>query len=199
MDCLIHLQGILQNDLKTNNIALSDCVPQAAKRTSKKLELWPTTVDFSKACPKKDGKKYHLLPCETETFKTHYPHLAPDLVDGKVRQNVFSDIFSFGQVILNICFKSTIAFSTWSATVTSKKYLTSHTIQVLFIIFPNFKVNFDFNSASRPNTSLITDLILWTSKSGYNILSEWSNWFQHTIICLASFECNIVKWPECYS
>lgn len=98
----IHLQGILHNDLKSNNIALSDCVPQAAKRTSKKLQLWPTIIDFSKACPKKDGKKYHLLPCETETFKTHYPHLAPDLVDGKVRQNVFSDIFSFGQVILRM-------------------------------------------------------------------------------------------------
>ena len=59
-------------------------------------------MDFSKACPKNDGKKYHPLPCETKTFKTHYSHLAPDLVDGKVRQNAFSDIFSFGQVIVSM-------------------------------------------------------------------------------------------------
>jgi len=98
----IHLKGILHNDLKSNNIALSDCVPQAAKQTSQKLELWPTIIDFSKACPEKDGKKYHLLSCEKEAFKTRYPHLAPDLVNGKVRQNVFSDIYSFGQVILRM-------------------------------------------------------------------------------------------------
>ena len=92
----------MHNDLKSNNIALSDCVPQAAKPTSKKLGLWPTIIDFSKACPEGDGKKYHLLHSEVEAFKSHYPHLAPDLVDGKVRQNVFSDVYSLGQVILRM-------------------------------------------------------------------------------------------------
>ena len=92
----------MHNDLKSNNIALSNCVPQGIIQASKKLQLWPTIVDFSKACPEEDAKQYHLLPHDKEAFKSHYPHLAPDMVDGKVRQNVLSDVYSFGKVILRV-------------------------------------------------------------------------------------------------
>ena len=34
-----------------------------------------------------------------ELYKKCYSHLAPDLIDGKVKQTTASDIYSFGQIV----------------------------------------------------------------------------------------------------
>lgn len=51
----IHGKGILHNDVKTDNIALGDCLP--ANKETPVAGVWPTIVDFGKACPSKHGKK----------------------------------------------------------------------------------------------------------------------------------------------
>lgn len=94
----IHAQRALHNDLKCDNIVLSDHIPQGNGK-KQKVKLWPTIIDFSKACPEEDGKKYHLLPNHREEYKSRYSHIAPDLIDGRVTQSVFSDVYSFGRVI----------------------------------------------------------------------------------------------------
>lgn len=116
----IHAQGVLHNDLKSDNIVLTDCTPAASKSVSQKL--WPIIVDFSKACPEDDGKTYHLQPMEIKQHKKCYPHLAPDLVDGKVKQSTASDVYSFGRVVQKLSTLSTASgkdFSGLSALCTT--------------------------------------------------------------------------------
>lgn len=93
----IHGKGILHNDLKADNVALSDCLP--ASNEAPVPRLWPTIVDFGKACPSEKGKMYVLGSRQKEMYRSRFSHIAPDLVDGIVRQSYLSDVFSFGQLI----------------------------------------------------------------------------------------------------
>lgn len=92
----VHSKNILHNDVKADNVALSDCLPACDNAPT---NLWPTLVDFSKACPSSKGKKYTLLPQQREAYKKRYSHLAPDLVDGRVKQSCLSDVYSFGKLM----------------------------------------------------------------------------------------------------
>ena len=42
---------------------------------------------------------YVLESRHKEMYRIRFSHIAPDLVDGKVRQSYLSDVFSFGQLI----------------------------------------------------------------------------------------------------
>lgn len=95
----IHSKSILHNDLKADNIVLSDCSPVSEEPL---MKLWPTIVDFSKACPTNKAKRYTLLTHQREAFKLRYKQLAPDLVDGKVEQSFLSDVYSFGMLMLKM-------------------------------------------------------------------------------------------------
>ena len=78
----IHGKGILHNDLKADNVALSDCLP--ASNEAPVPRLWPTIVDFGKACPSEKGKMYVLGSRQKEMYRSRFSHIAPDLVDGIV-------------------------------------------------------------------------------------------------------------------
>lgn len=53
---LLHIynKGVLHNDIKADNVALSDCTPACKEHTPK---FWPTIIDFGKACPVNNGKR----------------------------------------------------------------------------------------------------------------------------------------------
>ena len=103
----LHAQGVLHNDLKSDNIVLTDCTPATSKSVRQKL--WPIIVDFNKACPEDDGKTYHLQPTEIQQYKKRYSHLAPDLVDGKVKQSTASDVYSFSRIVQKLSTVSTVS------------------------------------------------------------------------------------------
>lgn len=42
---------------------------------------------------------YVLGSCQKEMYRSRFSHIAPDLVDGIVRQSYLSDVFLFGQLI----------------------------------------------------------------------------------------------------
>ena len=92
----IHSKHILHNDLKADNIALTDCLPACNGTLA---HLWPIIIDFNKACPSSKGKKYTLDPHQRKAFKKHYTQLAPDLIDGMVEQTFLSDVYSFGKLM----------------------------------------------------------------------------------------------------
>ena len=92
----MHTKSILHNDIKADNVVLSDCLP-ACNDTG--MKLWPIIIDFSKACPLSKVKRYTLLPHQRRAFKRQYSQLAPDLIDGKVEQSFLSDVFSFGMLV----------------------------------------------------------------------------------------------------
>lgn len=91
----IHMKGYLHNDLKCNNIVLSDIVP----KSNKAPPVWPIIIDFGKARPMKDPKMYKLTEVEKKEYLKAYTHLAPELLLGSCPQSVFTDVFSLGQII----------------------------------------------------------------------------------------------------
>ena len=92
----IHNKGVLHNDIKADNVALSDCTPKCKDYTA---QFWPTIIDFGKACPADKGKRYKLQYHQQKVFKQRYSHLAPDMVDGKAAQSSLSDVYSLGKLI----------------------------------------------------------------------------------------------------
>lgn len=90
----IHQKGYLHNDLKSDNIVLSDCIPECKKPPP----VWPIIIDFGKARAIKNPKTYQLNESEKEYLKA-YTHLAPELIFGSCAQSVLTDVFSLCQVI----------------------------------------------------------------------------------------------------
>jgi serine/threonine protein kinase len=89
---------VLHNDLKGDNVVLTSSVPTL---------LGAVINDFGKACEAIKGQSYNLSDKQKEYYKLHHPHIAPDLRDGKCKQSMSSDIYSFGR-ILNIVSKTVL-------------------------------------------------------------------------------------------
>ena len=90
---------IIHNDLKSDNIVLSNC------------NFNPIIIDFGKACEVSKGRFYKLSQKEKEKYKQHHCHIAPDLRDGICKQSFLSDIYSFGRILQTII-KNTIIHCT---------------------------------------------------------------------------------------
>ena len=91
----IHHKGYLHNDLKCDNIVLSDCKACLDKAPS----LWPVIIDFGKARPIKYPRKYKLTEAEKTKYLKAYTHLAPELVKGLCPQSESTDMYSLGHII----------------------------------------------------------------------------------------------------
>lgn len=96
----IHNKGYLHNDIKSNNIVFSDCMPSSKLTPS--VRVWPIIIDFGKARPVTAPKRYKLLKVEQDEHLKAYPHLAPDLVRGTCSQSILSDVYSLGHVIRKV-------------------------------------------------------------------------------------------------
>ena len=94
----IHDKGYLHNDLKADNIVLSDCLPANVNN----LSIWPIIIDFGKARPIDSPKKYKMPEKEQEKHLKTYTHLAPELVQGIYSQSVSTDVYSLGHAIRKV-------------------------------------------------------------------------------------------------
>ena len=92
----IHSLGVLHNDIKADNVALSDCTPECKDRPAR---WWPTIIDFGKASPATKAKRHKLQRHQQKVFNERYSQLAPDMIDGRVVQNSLSDVYSFSKLI----------------------------------------------------------------------------------------------------
>ena len=99
----IHKKGYLHNDLKCDNIVLSDCVPSADIAPP----VWPVIIDFGKARPIQCPKRYTLTEEEKKDYLKSYSHLAPELVSGLCPQAVSTDVYSLGHVVKKVAVIST--------------------------------------------------------------------------------------------
>lgn len=86
--------GIIHNDLKGDNVLITKL---PVVMTASDFQI--VVVDFGKATKISDGKKYSLSFSEKLKF---HPHLAPELIDGIVRQSTFTDMFSLGKLFLKV-------------------------------------------------------------------------------------------------
>ncbi|KAK3731360.1 hypothetical protein QZH41_007153 [Actinostola sp. cb2023] len=91
----IHKMGFLHNDLKENNIVLD-------KRDN---EITAVIIDFGKSRPissPRGPKKLSIS--EQENYKTKYPHIDPQIVEGKSGETITSDTFlRLAGKIANMC------------------------------------------------------------------------------------------------
>lgn len=94
----IHQKGYLHNDLKCDNVVLSDCVPYMEKAPT----VWPVIIDFGKAKPLSSPKSYKLNKTEIEQYLRRYTHLAPELIKGLHPQSVLTDVYSLGHVVKKV-------------------------------------------------------------------------------------------------
>ncbi|KAK3741668.1 hypothetical protein QZH41_016248 [Actinostola sp. cb2023] len=89
----VHSMGFLHNDLKSNNILLE-------KRGN---SYAPIIIDFGKSrdvSNPKAGK--NVDKNERERYKLKYPHIAPEIVEGRGGQSLASDIFSFAKIVEDV-------------------------------------------------------------------------------------------------
>ena len=87
----IHSCGILHNDLKSNNVIMEQ----------REGEWNPVIIDFGKARFVSDPKPaMSLTASQQQEYRKRYPHVAPEIVSGRGRQSVLSDIFSIGKIVV---------------------------------------------------------------------------------------------------
>lgn len=91
----IHSCGFLHNDIKPNNIVLE-------KREDGIYN--PVIIDFGKSCRISAPPPLKTLSeREQKVYKSKYPYIAPEIVEGRSRKSVKSDIFSFAKVVVFLC------------------------------------------------------------------------------------------------
>ena len=79
---------ILHNDIKTNNILLS--------------EDQVVLTDFGKATSVSSGRRYNLSVSEKAQCLRKFPHVAPEVVQGESKQTTHSDIYAVGVLFSNL-------------------------------------------------------------------------------------------------
>ena len=63
------------------------------------LNVQVVVVDFGKATEKDRGRLYTLNFHEKQQYRFRYRHLAPELIEGTMKQCVLSDIYSLGKLL----------------------------------------------------------------------------------------------------
>lgn len=94
--------NIIHNDIKADNVVLSNSFTHQVLHS--KLNFQIVLVDFGKATMKDKG---HLGFHEREQYRIRYHHLAPEVIDGTMKQCVVSDVYSlgklFGRIVQSAC------------------------------------------------------------------------------------------------
>ena len=94
---------VLHNDLKVDNVLVAQYV--ALTRENYQVVL----IDFGTATRFTEAKRYNLSEFERREYICKYPHIAPEVIEGELKQSTFSDMFSFGKVLYQIMDHNCIA------------------------------------------------------------------------------------------
>ena len=98
----VHEVGFLHNDLKCNNVVLD-------RQQANKSHYIPVIIDFGKSVPISGARGPRIMSEEKQKqYKTDYPHIAPEIVEGRSGQSFQSDIYSFGKMAEAIFLKSNL-------------------------------------------------------------------------------------------
>lgn len=89
----IHSKGYLHNDLKGDNMIISEVDKM----------LHPIIIDFGKSTTQTKGKVYQLSERDQEKYRKYHKHIAPEVVRGTHPQSQASDIYAFGLLLSLLC------------------------------------------------------------------------------------------------
>ena len=79
------------------------CTAASSSTKEQVCEYQIVLIDFGKVTEKNNGKKYNLSFSEKLHYHLHYRHIAPEIIDGTMKQSIFSDIYSAGRIMRIIC------------------------------------------------------------------------------------------------
>ena len=79
---------ILHNDITTSNIVIDD--------------THIVLIDFGKATEILKARRYNLGEDEQQEYLIKYPQLAPEVIDGRKKQSVYSDIYAIGLILYHV-------------------------------------------------------------------------------------------------
>lgn len=89
----LHMDAdVLHNDITCNNILV----------TQSKGDYHIVLVDFGKATKIAEAKHYHLTETEQQEYIINYPQIAPEVIYGRSKQSIYSDMFAIGGVLYTI-------------------------------------------------------------------------------------------------
>ena len=97
--------GVLQNDLKSDNVLTNSFTQQASHSI---FNFHIVVVDFGKAPEKDKGRRYELTFQEIEQYRVRFPHLAPEVIDGSSKQTIRSDMYALGRLFRGILADKTL-------------------------------------------------------------------------------------------
>ena len=112
----VHNRESLHNDIKSDNILITSAPygstvgkSIAGPSTESQDKVHIVLIDFGKATPVSASRRYNLSEAEKVDYMVKFPHIAPELVGGKNKQSIYSDMYSVGKVFQkledNHCFK----------------------------------------------------------------------------------------------
>ena len=87
---------ILHNDITTSNILLTD---STTEKPSLSNYIQIVLIDFGKATPLKNSRKYNLSDIEKAEYTRKYPQIAPEVIDGMTTLTTWSDMYAAGRVV----------------------------------------------------------------------------------------------------
>ena len=97
--CYLHEEiHILHNDIKPNNILLTDCTTES--QLQEKYAQF-VLIDFGKATSIQNDSKHNFSDAEKTEYFRKYPHISPEVIEG-LTTNTPSDIYSAGYVMQSI-------------------------------------------------------------------------------------------------
>lgn len=95
--------GIIHNDLKTNNVLLSRSTCKNVFLPEILSEYQVVVIDFGKASNLTSGNKYQLTLSEKLRYYHEFQHMAPEVIEGKMKQSEKSDIYALGKMLAKVC------------------------------------------------------------------------------------------------
>ena len=99
LDAIDHLHrcvGIIHNDIKGDNVLLSDIIICSSQSTTKYQAV---LIDFGKATKAGSGRTYRSQADEIRENFCRYAHLAPEVLTGESKQTMKGDIYSVGVLL----------------------------------------------------------------------------------------------------
>ena len=106
---------MLHNDITTKNILLGPSAIPGLCSLAGKYQIM--LIDFGKATKCESGKMLHLTAVERIEYQKKFPQIAPEVGDGINRQSIYSDMYSIGGVLYQICESGGIAEKSFERTL----------------------------------------------------------------------------------